>query len=312
MRGIEGSPAVAKATLTRRAGGVLAAGGALLAVLAAAATAAIRVPHDSGGEVVLDSPARRIVSLAPHLTELLYAAGAGDHLVATVAFGDYPEPARRLPRVGSSRALDLERIVALRPDLVVAWSSGNGTRPIAALRALGISVYENEPATLADIPGTIERLGALAGTSDVAAIAAGAFRQRLGMLIERYAGREPVSVFHQVWNPPLLTVNGHHPISDLMRVCGGRNVFAHLPALTPAVTIEAVIAVDPEVITTAAISADQAGALELWRRWPSLTATRRDNFLVLHPDVVSRHGPRILDGASKLCEALETARQRRR
>lgn len=289
----------------------LVAASALFALTVGTATPEIRVPDDSGREVAIAKAARRIVSLAPHLTELLYAAGAGDRLVGAVEFSDHPESARRLERIGSSRALDLERIVALRPDLVVAWRSGNGERPIAALRSLGIRVYENEPRTLADIPTTIERLGTLAGATDAAAVAAGAFRERLRMLTQRYAGRDPVAVFHQVWNAPLLTVNGRHPISDLIRVCGGRNVFADLPTLTPAVTLEAVIAADPEVITTAAISADQADALAVWKAWPSLTATRRDNFLVLHPDVVSRHAPRILDGAERLCEALESARRRR-
>jgi iron complex transport system substrate-binding protein len=270
-----------------------------------------RAVDDAGREIVLAAPARRIVSLAPHLTEMLFAAGAGERVVGVVEFSDHPSAARSIARIGSSRAVDLERIAALAPDLVVAWRSGNGERQISALRGVGLTVYENEPARLEDIPSTLQRLGALAGEGDRAERAARAFRDRREALERRYGSRPRVSVFHQIWASPPLTVNARHPITDVIELCGGRNVFAALPALTPTVSVEAVLAVDPEVISTAEIGAPDADGLAQWRRWPALTAVRRGNLVVLHPDLVSRHGPRILDGAEQLCEALEAARRRR-
>lgn len=275
------------------------------------ARADIAADDDAGRTVTLDHPARRVVSLAPHVTELLYAAGAGGYVVGAVDYSDYPEAAKRIPRVGSYTGLDLEAIVALRPDLVVAWQSGNPPAQVERLRALGLAVYVSEPRHIEDVATNIERLGRLAGTTDAALRAARAFRQRHEALRRRYAARPAVTVFYQIWDRPLMTVNGKQLISDVIRLCGGRNVFADLPILAPTVDVEAVLAADPEAIVASGAGAARPEWFDAWRRWPQLKAVRRDNLFVVPPDVLQRHGPRILDGAEHLCADLETARRRR-
>ncbi|OGI43955.1 MAG: cobalamin-binding protein [Candidatus Muproteobacteria bacterium RBG_16_65_31] len=286
--------------------------GVLLGLLGAApAPAPTRVPDDAGATVVLAAPARRVVSLAPHVTELLYAAGAGRYVVGAVDYSDYPEAAKRIPRVGGYTGLDLEAIVALRPDLIIAWQSGNPPSQVERLRALGLAVYVSEPRHIEDVATNIERLGRLAGTADAALRAARAFRQRHEALRRRYAARPAVTVFYQIWDRPLMTVNGKQLISDVIHLCGGRNVFADLPILAPTVDVEAVLAADPEAIVASGAGAARPEWFDAWRRWPQLRAVRRDNLFVVPPDVLQRHGPRILDGAEHLCADLETARRRR-
>ena len=194
----------------------------------AAHTNAVRVMDDLSRNVVLAQPAARIVSLAPHITELLFAAGAGEYVVGTVAYSDYPIEAQRIVRIGDNAQLDLERIVALHPDLIVVWLHGNAQRQLEKLVDLGIPGIHNEPRRLDDVAVSIERLGRLAGTELIANNAADTFRARLAELRGNYAGRPPVRLFYQVWDKPLITINGSHLISDVIRLCGGENVFADL------------------------------------------------------------------------------------
>jgi len=288
-----------------------------LAVLAAAclvwmnAHADISVRDDLGQTVTLAQPARRIVSLAPHVTEMLFAAGAGEYLVGTVAYSDYPEAAKRIPRVGGYTSLDLEAVVALRPDLIVAWKSGNAAHQLEKLRDLGFTVYVTEPRHIEDVPTNIERLGRLAGTDAAASSAATAFRARHDALRRRYGARPPVNVFYQIWDRPLMTVNGEHLISDVLRLCGGQNVFASLSVLAPKVDIEAVLATDPEIIVASGMGEARPEWLDDWRRWQRLKAVRNDNLFFVPPELLQRHTPRILDGAERLCAAFDQARARR-
>ncbi len=283
----------------------------LAALFAVPAFAEVRVTDDLGQTVVLAQSARRIVSLAPHVTEMLFAAGAGAHIVGAVQYSDYPEAAQRIPRVGGYTSLDLETIVALRPDLIVAWKSGNPAPQVEKLHELGFAVYVTEPRHIEDVPTDIERLGLLAGTAATAQKAAAAFRAHHDALRRRYAGRPPVDVFYQIWDRPLMTVNGEHLISDVLRLCGGRNVFASLPVLAPKVDAEAVLAADPEAIVASGMGEARPEWLGDWRRWPQLRAVRHDNLFFIPPDLIQRHTPRILDGAERLCAALEQARTRR-
>ncbi|MDD3529173.1 MAG: cobalamin-binding protein [Gallionellaceae bacterium] len=285
----------------------------LLALLLAAAPvrAEIVVRDDSGAVVRLAEPARRIVSLAPHATENLYAAGAGDRLVGAVEYSDYPAAARALPRIGGYSRLDLEAIVALRPDLVVAWQSGNAPGAVARLKALGLTVYQTQPDRLEDIPAGIERLGRLAGTEAVARPAAAAFRQRMAALRARHAGRPAVPVFYQLWHQPLSTAGGGQIISEVIGLCGGANVFAHLADKAPAVSLEAVLAADPEAIVASGMGRDSPIGLDDWRRYARLRAVARDNLFYVPSDLMQRPTPRLLDGAELLCRHLETARARR-
>ena len=283
----------------------------LLALLAAPAFAEVRVADDLGQTIALAQPARRIVSLAPHVTEMLFAAGAGDYLVGTVAYSDYPEAAKRIPRVGGYTNPDLEAVVGLRPDLIVAWKSGNRESQLDKLQGLGFTVYVTEPRHIEDVPSNIERLGVLAGPVTPAREAAAAFRARHDALRRRYGGRPPVNVFYQIWNQPLMTVNGEHLISDVLRLCGGRNVFTSLPVLAPKVDIEAVLAADPEIIVASGMGEARPEWLDDWRRWQRLTAVRNDNLFFVPPELLQRHTPRILDGAERLCAAFDQARARR-
>ncbi len=265
---------------------------------------------DAGLRVELARPAQRIASLAPHLTEQLFAIGAGHRIVGTTEFADYPEEAKRIPRVARAHSVDLERIAALAPDLIAVWGSGFPPATIEALRRLGAPVFVSEPKSLADIAGSLERLGALTASSGAAAVAA-AFRARLDALRARYAGRRPVTVFYQIWPQPLMTLSGRHALSEAIRVCGGRNVFEDLAPIAPQVSIEAVLAADPEVIVTAEPGGRRTDALEGWRRFPSLRAVRAGRLVTLDADRIHRHTPRLLDELAVLCERIDQARSSR-
>ncbi len=283
----------------------------LLFFCATSARAEIALQDDTGATVRLAAPARRIVSLAPHITENLYAAGAGAHLVGAVDYSDYPAAATRLPRVGGYSMPDLEAIVALEPDLVLTWQSGNSDAVVNKLKALGLTVYQSQPEQLEDIPAGIEKMGRLAGTEAVANQSASAFRQRLASLRRQAAGKAAVPMFYQVWHRPLLTVGGSQIITDVIRLCGGDNVFAALPAKAPSVGIEAVLAADPEAIVASGMGRGTPIGLDEWRRWKQLRAVARNNLFHVPADFMQRPTPRLLDGAEQLCRHLETARTRR-
>ncbi|MDO8313640.1 MAG: cobalamin-binding protein [Rugosibacter sp.] len=257
------------------------------------------------------TPAKRIISLAPHMTELLYAAGAGNKLVGNVDYGDYPPAAKALPKVGGYTRPDLEAILALKPDLVIAWESGNPPAALEKLKAMGIFVHVSQPDRIEDVAREIERLGVLAGTESVANPAAAAFRERHAALAARYSQRPVVDVFYQIWKQPLMTVNDKQIISDAIRLCGGRNVFGSLPVLAPTVTVEAVIAANPEVIVASGMGDERPEWLNDWRRWKTMMVVKRDNLYFIPPQEIQRHTPRLLDGAEKLCQALESAREKR-
>lgn len=273
--------------------------------------AAVTLVDATGGRVTLAAPAQRIISLAPHITELLYAAGAGGRVVGATDYSDYPAAARDLPRVGSYANIDLEAVLALRPDLIVAWRSGNSAAQLDRLRALGVAVYVSEPSRLGDIPTDIEHLGALAGSEYRARTAAQQFRQRHARLAGRYSKRPPVTVFYEIWNPPLMTINGEQIISDVLRLCGGVNIFADLPVLAPTVDMEAVLHMDPEAIFMGDMQDRSTDQDNHWQRWKSLRAVQAGNLFRIPPDLMHRHTPRILQGAEMLCADLEQARGRR-
>lgn len=281
----------------------------LAAVLAPTASAAVQVTDDSGTTISLSVPARRIVSLAPHATEMLFAAGAGAQVVGVVQYSDYPPQALDIASVGSGVALDLERIVRLEPDLVIAWRSGNSAPQVARLRQLGFQIYESEPRTFPGIAHSIERLAHLAGTDAVGRAAAEKFRGRLAQLQDAYRDRRMLTVFYQIWRTPLMTLNGEHLVSEALRLCGARNIFDFLPQLAATVSIEAVVNADPDVII--ASSGEQDDVLAGWGRFPRLKAVSRANLLLIDGSTINRAGPRILDGVEALCRQLDGARARR-
>jgi iron complex transport system substrate-binding protein len=271
----------------------------------------MQVTDDTGRQVMLQQPAQRIVSLAPHITELLFAVGAGAAVVGTSEFSDYPEGARTIPRVGGGGGLDLEAILALQPDLVIAWESGNPAGQARRLQQLGLPVFFSEPGHLEGIISSLERFGQLTGRQKEAGVQARTFADRLDELRRRYSGRDEISVYFQIWERPLMTVNGRHIVSDVIRLCGGRNVFADLPVLAPQIDSEAVLAANPDVIVAGDAAGEPAASLVAWERWPELKAVRQGHLYTIQRELLVRPTPRLLEGAEQLCRLLEGVREQR-
>jgi iron complex transport system substrate-binding protein len=292
----------------RSAAGFMAA---LLALVPDGAGAAVTVVDDAGRRVTVQQPAQRVISMAPHATELLFAAGGARQVVGAMNYSDYPEAARKIPLVGSNSVIDMERVLALKPDLIVVWHTGNTARQIAQIEALGVPVFHSEPRELGQVAGNIERLGQLLGTQATASPAAAALRARLAVLAARYGKRPQVTVFYQIWDQPLYTLNDAQIASDAIRLCGGRNVFGGLKVVAPEVSLEAVLAADPEAIMAGKRHDPANPGLRLWEPYKTMTAVKRGNLLTVNGELLTRPGPRTVDGAAALCEALEGVRQRR-
>jgi len=270
--------------------------------------ATISVVDDSGVTIRLSSPAQRIISLAPHTTELLFAAGAGKSIVAVTAWSDYPSQVKNIPSVGSATELDVERIIKLQPDLVVAWKNGNKPRQIAHLRKFGIQVFESEPKTLDEIANSIKKLSMLAGTEKIGEQQALAFQQKIQVLKNKYQHAEEVRYFYQIWQKPLMTLNGEHLISQALKICGGKNIFSELTPTAPTVNSESVIQKNPEVIF---MSSEEKNATSLWQSFPNMMAVSSNNLFTFNGSIMNRAGPRMAEATEQLCEKLELARQRR-
>jgi iron complex transport system substrate-binding protein len=268
------------------------------------AIAALLLAGVAPGTRAADATARRIVTLAPHLTELVYAAGGGDRLVGTVDTSDYPDAARRIPRIGDVTRLDAERLLALRPDLVIAWSDGTPAEQLSLLRRLGLPTLPMQQNALADVPATLERLGRLFGTEPVARDAAAKFRGELERLRQRYAGAPKLAVFYQVWDAPLYTLGGTQVVTEMLGICGATNVFAEQRQSALPIDVEAVYARRPDVIVLAGTSNETTAWRAKWAERPPLRAA----FVALDPDLVNRMGPRIVDGTAALCARLDAVR----
>ncbi|WP_172588547.1 cobalamin-binding protein [Ferriphaselus amnicola] len=264
---------------------------------------------DSGTTLIFTTPPRRIISLAPNLTELAYAAGLADKLVAVTAYSDYPPEAKKLPLMGDAFRLDWERLLALQPDLVLGWQSGLSARDRAMFSKLGLRLLVLEPRHLEDIPKALRLLGQVGGTGEVAEASAREFeRQRDGLRLQ-YAARAPMRAYFQIADTPLLTVNGDHIISDVLRLCGAENVFTAAPLLTPTISTEALLTARPEVLLALAVSPRQMeDVLRTWRLLP-LPAVKQQHYGFFEPDLMSRASPRILQGATAVCSQIDAARR---
>jgi len=269
---------------------------------------AVSATDFNGRSVSLAAPARRIVALAPHSVENLFSAGAGGALVGRVSASDFPPQALDVPLVGSFNAYSLEAIARVRPDLIVMWGSGNGAGTLEKLEVLGIPVFISEPRQLEDIPRDIRALGRLAGTEHASEAAALHLESGLGALRERYAHRAPIRVLYEIWNEPLQTINGDHLISQVLTLCGGRNIFADVATLAPRVSIESVLVLAPEAIIASGMRDSRPQWLDDWRRYPQLPAVRNEGLFFVHPDLLERPTARVLQGAHTLCEQLDTLR----
>jgi iron complex transport system substrate-binding protein len=287
----------------------------LLALLLALApslvgAAALELRDDAGTLHRLEQPATRIVALAPHLSELVFAAGVGTALVGRDSWSDHPAAARAATDVGDAFRLDLERLVTLKPDLVLAWGGGTPAATITKLRELGLRVVVLRPTTLDDPARHMEMIGALAGRRYEAEVAARAYRAALATLRSRQSGATSLRVFYQVNEQPLYTVNGQSPLGQIITLCGGLNPFAALAPLAPVVSEEAVIAADPQVILSASGEGGSVAALRArWGKWPKLAATRSGAFHALDANLVTRPGPRLPEGAAAVCAVLDAERR---
>ena len=276
---------------------------ALMLFAAHAGATAIEVRDDRGVAVTLEAPAHRIVALAPHLAEIAYAAGAGDRLVGVSNFSDFPPQAKRLPVVFDWGRVDYERVIALRPDVVLAWRSGTPALQVERLERLGMKVVLTEVRHFADVAALLRTVGRIAGTEASAEAAAREFERRLAALRAEYAARPALSVFLEIWHTPMITINGEHVFSEAIALCGGRNVFAGARTATPLVSREQLLGARPEVVVTGSVAERDA-----WSGLDAVPAVRARRVYAVDANDLHRPGPRLLDGARELCRVLDRAR----
>lgn len=251
--------------------------------------------------------AARVVALAPHLAELVCAAGACDQLVGAVAYSDYPESVKKLPQVGDAFAVNAEMLLSLKPDLVLSWEGGSAARPEIQLRRLGLHVESIQVEKFGDIERALLKIGSLLHTENAARQSAEAFRRRIDALTLKYRDAPKIRVFFQIQAEPVYTVNRNSPISEAIALCGGINVFADLPKLAGTISKEALIATDPQVVVWGQ-QEDGARIRALWQRWPQLQAMRLQNLYAMNADTLGRATPRLAEGTEELCKVLDQAR----
>ena len=272
------------------------------------AHAAIEVIDDSGDKLSLNSAANRIISLSPNTTEILFHIGAGNKIVGADEYSNYPPAANDIIRVNNHAAANYELIISLKPDLVIAWQSGNGEKIITRLRELGLPVFVVETQSMADIPSLYKRLGKLSGRSKQADQQAEIFADKLQQLHQSFASRAEIRTFYQIWNDPLMTLNGDHILTDIIELCGGVNVFEDSVALVPYVNMESVLAKDPQVIISGGANQNDLWNLGIWQKWSGLSAVKNKQIYSIPSDLLQRHSDRILQGAELVCQHLEQAR----
>ena len=284
---------------------------ALLFSFSVAAAESIYVVDYSGSELNLDSPAKRIIALSPHAVENIFSAGAGEYLVGVVAYSDFPEAAKTIKQVGSNNLLNFESIISLQPDLIIAWQSGNTNNSLKRLKDLGFNVYLDEPKSLEDIAKSIMDIGILVGTSETADPVATTFLTELNELRDKNIGKEKISVFYEVWNQPLQTLNGQHLVSTAIELCSGTNIYADLPNIAPIINIESIIQRDPQVIiASGASNYERPQWLDDWQHWPQLTAVKNHQLFHVPADLLVRHTTRIIKGIRTICSQLDQARSK--
>ncbi|MCA0176608.1 MAG: helical backbone metal receptor [Proteobacteria bacterium] len=293
-------------------------GALLLALLplVAGAQQAVIAEDDEGHLVTLRQPARRVVSLAPQVTELLYAAGAGRRIVGSVALADHPPEAASLPKVGDSGALNLKAIAALKPDLIVAWPQGHTAAQWRRLQRLGKPIYVyRDPTDWARVGQTLRQFGALLGSDKAAQAAAADYEGRLRALTLKSRERTPLAVFVQLWPEPLTTVNGEHPASGALALCGARNALADLPTRVAPIKPAAVLAARPEAMVLPEVAGappeQLTQALAIWKDERAFELVSQQAVVPVAADMLTTPTPRALSGVEGLCEDLDRIRQAR-
>jgi len=273
-------------------------------VPAPSATPGFTVVDDAGRKVTLARVPQRIVSIAPGATEMLFAAGAGQRVIATSEFSDEPAEAKKIPRIGDSNAIDMERVVALQPDVVVVWEGGSNAAQVNRLESLHVPLYRQKVEKLTDIPVSLRRLGALADTRAIADKAALDIETRLARLEKRYGKSTGPTVLLEVWNRPIYTVGATHMMTDSLRLCGARNVFADLKDQGPSIDTEAIIGRDPDIIVAVAPPGVAREWLAEWKRFGTMRAVKNGRLVPFEDQRLSRLGPSAIAGTEALCEAI--------
>ena len=280
----------------------------LVFVSSVLAASEVLVVDDNGAEVRLAEPAKRIISLAPNITEVLFHIGAGEQIVGADEYSNYPPEAKDILRVNNYAAANYELILSLKPDLVIAWQSGNGDKIINPLRKLGIPVFVIETREIDQVPNLFRRFGQLSGHSDTAEQRAVEFTERLKKLRTANLKKSPVRTFYQIWDEPLITLNGKHMVSSVIELCGGVNIFADAIPLVPYVNIESVVAADPQVIIAGGSQDEQPHWFKSWQKWSGISAVIKSQIYLIPADLMQRHSVRILDGAEMMCGFFDSAR----
>lgn len=285
----------------------------MLTIITLTTNAEVSVIDDSGNRLVFTQPVTRIISLAPHVTELLYAAGADKQILGTVTYSDYPAAAKKIPIIGSYVKVDYEKILALQPDVVIYWKKGNPSSMINGIKKLNFKLFNNEPDDFEDVASSIKMLGKLLGTEAIANKRAQQYLMRLEQLRKKYENKnnKKIRVFYQVWNRPLMTINHQHLVNDVIEFCGGINVFSDLDNIAPTVNIESVLQKNPDVII-AGMTKDREEWLHEWQKWQTIDAVKNHAVFSIDASLIVRQTPRILDGTKKMCELLQAFRERSR
>ncbi len=271
--------------------------------------AEIAVIDDAGNKLIFSHSVKRVISLAPHATELLFAAGAEKQVTGTVNYSDYPEAAKKIPRVGGYNKFDLELIAAMKPDLIFAWQDGNPEEQLNKIRKMGFKIFISEPKKFEDVAENIISMGKLLGTEKIAEKKARDFLTELDNLKQQYQYRKPVNMFYQVWNEPLITIGSGHLVGQVIKFCGGKNIFGDLPVISPRISIEAIIEKNPDVIV-AGMALGREGWIEQWQKWKGLKAVKNGHVYAIDADLIVRQTPRVLKGTRLMCEYLDRVRNK--
>ena len=266
------------------------------------------VTDDTGAKVTLRTGPLRILSVTPGATEMLFAAGAGSNIVATVDTSDVPEAAKKIARIGDATALDYEKVIQAHASVAVVWEDINSATMIEKLASLGLPIYKVRAETLRDIPRSIERLSALSKTSAVAAAAAASLDHQLDSMDARRPAQKPLEVFYQIWEGPIYTIGGHHIITDALRYCGAHNIFEDLKWPANIIGREAIIKRDPDVIILSAPVLTAREWASYWDYYPAMRAVANKKVQAWTDGRLDRMGPGAIDAAQDLCKTLDQLR----
>ena len=265
--------------------------------------------QDDTNQTVCAQQAQRVLVLAPHLTEIVDFVGGMSKVIAVDGSSNFPESVNTLPKLGNPWMLSAESILARKPDLVLVWQSGISMQVVAQLRKAGVPVFVSEPKKIEQVATTMRRVSKLLGTEQGSASRIDDWLQQFEALRAEYRGRTQVPVFYQVWGQPLMTLGGQHAVSEVIGLCGGRNVFGDLPNLAAQVSVEGVLKRKPEVLLASGSGRDHQGFVVQWSAWPQIPAVKRNHVYTLPNDILVRNGPRLIQAAKLVCVHIEQARR---